>query len=65
MDLTEAIKLDIREIVSETEKAWQIKLDCGVYWFPKSQCRVVINKIYIPKWLADSKQIDYLDIDVE
>jgi len=65
MDLTETIKLDVREKISETEKAYQIKLDCGIYWLPKSQCRIVNNKVYIPKWLADSKQIDYLDIDVE
>jgi len=65
MDLTEAIKLDVREKIRETEKAYQIKLDCGIYWLPKSQCRIVNNKVYIPKWLADLKQIDYLDIDVE
>jgi len=65
MDLTETIKLEIREKISESEKAWMIKLDCGVYWFPKSQCRIIGNKIYIPRWLAESKQIDYLDIDVE
>lgn len=65
MDLTESIKLNIKEKISETEKAWQIKLDCGVYWFPKSQCRVIGNNIYLPKWLADQKQIEYLSIDVE
>jgi len=65
MDLAETIKLDVREIVTETEKAWQVKLSDGVYWLPKSQCRIISNEVYIPKWLADSKQIDYLDIDID
>jgi len=64
MDLSETIKLDAT-VIKQTEKAWQVKLPSGFYWLPKSQCRMVNNKIYIPKWLADSKQIEYLDIDIE
>lgn len=64
MDLTETIRLDV-EIIKETGKAWQVKLGDSLYWLPKSQCRIVSNKIWIPKWLADAKGIDYLDIDIE
>jgi hypothetical protein len=59
------IKIDVFEIVIETEKAWNIKLLGGIYWLPKSQCRIVANWLYIPQWLADQNEMDYLDIDVE
>lgn len=65
MDLSQTIKLDLRELLREAEKAYQVKLDCGVFWLPKSQCRIVSNKVYIPQWLADKNGIEYLDIDVE
>jgi len=62
MDLSESIELDVIETIKETNKAWKVKLADGVYWMPKSQCRIVGKKIYVPKWLAKSKGIDYLQI---
>ena len=58
MDLTETTPKDLLEILKETEKAWQVKLKEGVYWLPKSQCRIIGKKIYIPKWLAESKEME-------
>ena len=65
MDLTSTVKLDVIEILHDTAKAWNIKLNDGIYWLPKSQCRIVNKQVYIPEWLAKSKEISYLDIDVE
>lgn len=64
MDLTKTVEIEYRELIRETEKAWQVKLPDGIYWLPKSQCRIVMAKIYIPKWLADDKGIDYLPCDI-
>lgn len=63
MDVTETIELEIRELIKTTDKAWQMKLDSGIYWLPKSQCRIINNKVYIPEWLCRSKEIDFLDVD--
>ncbi|MBK7380496.1 MAG: hypothetical protein IPJ03_16195 [Ignavibacteriales bacterium] len=57
MDLTETLDFDIKEVIKETEKAWQLKLVSGIYWLPKSQCRVVGMRVYVPKWLSESKNI--------
>ena len=58
MNLEESLEYDVIEIIKETEKAWEIKISPGVYWFPKSQCRLVNNKkIYMPEWLAKKKEI--------
>lgn len=64
MDLTQSVEIGYRELIRETEKAWHIRLPDGIYWLPKSQCRIVMGKIYLPKWLADEKGIDYLSCDI-
>ena len=55
--------IPIEAIVSETEKAYLIRLkegsDISEHWFPKSQCWVTPDKKYIaaPTWLLDTKGI--------
>lgn len=55
--------IDIAEIVSETSKAWFIKLREGnkisAHWFPKSQCTLAGDRksIEVPAWLLDAKGI--------
>lgn len=65
-DKNQTVQLEIIERFDhrDTDKAWYIKLPDGFYWLPKSQCRIVGKHIYIPKWLADLKGIDYLGCDV-
>ena len=48
MDLTESVKLEIIEELTHSEKAFHVKLPDGIYWLPKSQCRIIGNHIYIP-----------------
>lgn len=57
MDLSEAVKVKIIEIIEEREKAWRIKFAGGILWFPKSESRVVNNYLYISKWLAEQEGI--------
>lgn len=58
MDLNEAVKVPVNEILSESEKAWHILLDNGSQdWFPKSQCRIIEGILYLPKWIAEKKGI--------
>lgn len=64
MDLSENIELEIIEFLKETIKAVQVKLHRGVYWIPKSQCRIIKKKIYITRWFADKNGIDYLNCDI-
>jgi hypothetical protein len=42
-----------QEIVTETEKAWLIKMKSGEAWFPKSQCKLDVTHkvIRVPDWL--------------
>lgn len=66
MDLTEdTVKMEIVEELQPSDKAFHLKLPSGIYWLPKSQCRVIGKYVYIPKWLADKNEMDYLGIDVE
>jgi len=66
MDLTEnVIKMEIVEELQSSDKAFHVKLPGGVYWLPKSQCRIIGRHIYIPIWLANEKGIDYLEADIE
>jgi len=66
MDLTEdVVKMEIIEELQPSDKAFHVKLPDGVYWLPKSQCRIIGEYIYIPKWLADKNEIDYLEEDIE
>ena len=59
MDLTDAKEFPVKELVRETEKAWQIKLDDGeVHWFPKSKCRLVDKVLFVPEWMVKSKNIE-------
>ena len=61
MNLSESLEFDIKEILQETEKAWQIVFDTGeIHWLPKSQCRIIGDKIYIPKWLCEQKGLEEL-----
>ncbi len=65
MDITENIKLEFREILAETPKAWKVDLlNHGIFWLPKSQCRLINVYAYIPKWLADKEEITYSIFDV-
>lgn len=58
IDLTDCEIISINEIIKETDKAWLIKFDNGFQdWFPKSYCRILNSKLYVPKWLAKSKQL--------
>jgi hypothetical protein len=61
MDISESIKIEIKERFEDkdTDKAWYVKLPDGFYWLPKSRCKIIGKYIYIPKWLADSKEINY------
>lgn len=59
MDISEHVKLYIYQKVRETENAWQIKLLNGeIYWFPKSQCRIIDNYILVPEWLIIKNNIE-------
>lgn len=64
MDITESVKLEIQEQMPDTDKAYHVKVCGGWYYLPKSQCRIIANYIYVPRWLADKNEIDYLDIDI-
>jgi len=64
MDLAETIELDLIKLLKETSLAYQVQLTNGIYWIPKSCCRIVNKKIYIMKWFADKNGIDYLSCDV-
>lgn len=59
MNLSESICLQFEEILDETTLAWQIRVKNEIYWFPKSQCRIINKFIYVPKWLVDQKEIIY------
>ena len=62
MDVQNSIKFNFVKIERVTDKAWQIFFDSGqIEWLPKSQCRINIskNEIYIPKWLADDKDLSF------
>lgn len=59
MNLQEALNFDIKEILRETDKAWEVYLPCGIYWIPKSQGRIIANRLYIPEWLARNKEISF------
>ncbi len=66
MDLTEGtVKMEIIEELQSSDKAFHLKLPDGIYWLPKSQCRIIGKYVYIPMWLADKNGIDYLEIDAE
>lgn len=53
MDLTKYVTLNVEEVLRETEKAWQLKIEGEVKWYPKSQCRLEGWKLYVPKWIQD------------
>lgn len=61
LDSYETKRLPIIELLSETNKAWHIKLKKDIHWFPKSQCRVVGNILYTPEWLLEKNDIDWRD----
>ena len=66
MDLTEDVaKMEIIEELKPSDKAFNLKLPDGIYWLPKSQCRITGKFVYIPVWLANEKEIEYLETDVE
>lgn len=60
MDLAKAIKFKIDNMVNETSRSWLLKIgDNGTHWFPKSECRVIVHKVYVPQWIADEKELTY------
>ena len=63
-DKEQTIDLELIELRKETEKAYQVKLPGGIYWIPKSCCRIVNKRVYISKWFADQNNIDYLACDI-
>lgn len=65
MDISESVKLNIDKIIKETDKAWNVKIGDSIEWLPKSQCRIINNHIYIPRWICDAKGIFYEQMDIE
>lgn len=55
MDLGEAIYFNANSIKRETAEDIQIAIKGKLYWFPKSETRVVNNKVYIAKWVIEKK----------
>lgn len=43
------------ELITETDEAWLLDIDCEEMWFPKACCRIEDNYITMPVWLADDK----------
>lgn len=43
-------------IIKETSKAYLIEMNNGgKEWFPKSQCTLLNDLLYVPQWLLDRK----------
>jgi len=59
MDLAEAKELDFEVVLKETEKALQIRFSSAeIKWLPKSQCRILGSRIYLPEWLVKSSNLE-------
>lgn len=43
------------ELITETDDAWLLDIDCEEMWFPKSVCTIEDTYITMPEWLADDK----------
>ena len=53
---TPPMELQFKEILSETEKAWQLQMmgDAKLWW-PKSQCSISGDIITVPDWLIQAR----------
>ncbi|MHA1574436.1 MAG: hypothetical protein ACTSX8_10630 [Alphaproteobacteria bacterium] len=59
---SDELKIKAFEIVAETDKARLVRFEDGLLgekaWLPKSQTTLDGDYVYVPKWLAEEKEID-------
>jgi len=59
MNVADAPELNFDKILQEREKAWQILFPEGIIeWIPKSQARILDNRLYIADWLVKEKRLE-------
>lgn len=59
---THGVKVKVVGIEHETDAAYLFSTDSDDVWIPKSQVRGLVlerSELWIPKWLAEEKGLDY------
>lgn len=53
------IGIDYDMLMDDTDKAWKIRIDDKIHWFPKDHARLYFKKkkIFVPLWLARRKNL--------
>lgn len=63
MDIEQAAELDYEEILKETPKAWHIRFSSvSIEWIPKSQGRLLNDRLYVAKWIMRDKNLERFEI---
>lgn len=59
---SELVKVTVVEVIIERELSYRLRIE-GVedQWYPKSECELQDDVLYIPRWLAEKKEVDYVE----
>jgi len=63
MNLNETTELRYEKILQDREKSWKIQFSQGVIeYIPKSQARLVNEKLYVADWLIREKCLEDFEV---